>query len=276
MGIILPQVFSNKRNRRIKTANTSENVVMAYVPYNFGHSVAVQANDVMGIKWGDCGSRSPRSDCIGNLKSLKTGCTLKYTPAKYWPEELAENYFGNKIIFGLLRDPYERMVAQFRGDYRHKDPVLNAQCNVSEGVKRMMKEYLANVNAGNPYVDDCQHLPQAEYFDQPYGIMEAIDNRFFPQSMNAFFKNHGLDALQLETSKIAHVSGCNNKWSGDLDPEARALVQKVYKRDFDLLCQKFQYCDLEHNTCVHGVPGMCPNKVFTWDTEKSRYVKRRS
>jgi len=262
--------------RHIEAAKYSEDVVMAYLPYNFGHSVAAQANKALGIQWGDCGSRSDSSVCLGNLRSEVTGCTLKYTPGKYWPEDLAKSYFGNKTIFGIIRDPYERMVAQFRGSYRHTDPVLNEQCNVSEGVKRMMNEYLANVEAGNPYVDDCQHLPQAEYFDQPYGVTEAIDNRFFPQTMNAFFAAHDLDALQLETSQIAHVSGCDHVWSADLDQEARELVQKVYKRDFEFLCEKFQYCDLKDNTCVHGVPSMCPDSVFTWNTAQSMYVARGS
>ena len=36
-------------------------------------------------------------------------------------------------IFGILRDPYERMVAQFRGTYRLEHPELG--CDVDAGVK---------------------------------------------------------------------------------------------------------------------------------------------
>lgn len=260
--------------RKIGAAKGSADVdvVMAYVPYNFGHSVAAQAHTAMGIDWGDCGVRAPGGDCIGNLKSEKTNCTLKYTPGKYWPEDLAQSYFGNKTVFGILRDPYERMVAQFRGTYRRLHPEI--ECDVNEGVKRMMRDYIGHVEAGERYVDDCQNLPQAEYFDQPYAATEAIDNRFFPQTMNAFFGAHGLDALKLEAGDIQHVSGCDSKWSADLDQEARALVRQVYKRDFDLLCQKFNYCDLGESTCVLGVPGMCPEQEFAWNTTTAMYEKR--
>lgn len=276
-AVSLLQFSANRTGRqRSRAVEGDVDVVMAYVPYNFGHTVAARANDVMGIKWGDCGTREAASDCIGDSTSAVTGCTLKYTPGKYWPEDLARSHFGNKTIFGILRDPYERMVAQFRGSYRYTDPALNATCNVSEGVKRMMREYLSNVEAGNPYVEDCQHLPQAEYFDQPYGATDAIDNRYFPQSMNVYFDAHGLGALRIESDQVEHVTGCDDKWSADLDPEARALVRQVYRRDFDLLCERFSYCDPADNTCVHGVPGMCPEQEFEWAPELSTYVRRSS
>lgn len=50
---------------------------------------------------------------------------------------------GNRI----LRDPYERLVAQFRGTYRLEHPEL--LCDVDAGVKMMLQNYLAEVQAPN-------------------------------------------------------------------------------------------------------------------------------
>merc|ERR1719499_1593381 len=86
-------------------------LVMAYVPYNFGHTVAMNAIK-SGIKWGDCGQRGgDGATCLGQVTSQTTGCHLMNTPGKYWPKDLAERYFGNRTVFGILRDPYERLVA---------------------------------------------------------------------------------------------------------------------------------------------------------------------
>ena len=46
-----------------------------------------------------------------------TGCPMYFTPPKYWPGDLAKAYLGGKKVFGILRNPYERLVAMFRGGY---------------------------------------------------------------------------------------------------------------------------------------------------------------
>eukprot|EP00913_Durusdinium_trenchii_P024188 g22710.t1 len=89
---------------------------------------------------------------------------------------------GNRI----LRDPYERLVAQFRGTYRLEHPEL--LCDVDAGVKMMLQNYLAEVQAGNPWAENCNYLPQAEFFDQPFGGTIFVDNRHFPDSMNEDFE----------------------------------------------------------------------------------------
>lgn len=242
---------------------------MAYTPYNFGHTVAEKVAKV-GTQWGDCGSRTPLEGCLGWTNSNKTGCPLMYTPAKLWPQALAQQHFGNKTVFGVLRDPYERLVAQFRGTYRLKHPELG--CDVNAGVKKMMREYLWSNALGNPYVDNCNWLPQAEYFDQPFGATLPVDNRKFPESMNEVLQAHGFPQIALE--EVQHVSGCDEKWVGDLDAEARQLVRLVYKRDFDLLCTHFGYCE-EEEICLTHIPGMCPEHIFTWNVALNQYVKQR-
>ena len=43
-------------------------------------------------------------------KNNVTGCQHGYTPPKYWSKSLYDEYFGDKHSFGMLRDPYERLV----------------------------------------------------------------------------------------------------------------------------------------------------------------------
>mmetsp|Transcript_83683 Transcript_83683/g.200767 ORF Transcript_83683/g.200767 Transcript_83683/m.200767 type:complete len:282 (+) Transcript_83683:47-892(+) len=243
-------------------------LTMTYVPFNFGHTVAEKAAQ-HGIKWGDCGSRAPIEGCIGWMKSEVTGCDLMYTPGKYWPQTLAETYFGNRTAFGILRDPYERLVAQFRGTYRLQHPEF--QCDANAAVRSMMEEYLEALESGNPWYNNCNYLPQAEFFDQPHGAHIAIDNREFPESMNQIFRKTGNEHLEIATEEVAHVGGCDTQWAADLDSETRALVRKVYHRDFQLLCERFGYCDAEENTCLTRVPQMCPPQLYEWNTEAKMY-----
>jgi len=201
-----------------------------------------------------------------------SGQPLYFTPPKYWPQDVAARYFGNKTIFGVLRDPYERLVAEFRGNDATYGGINEffATCDVNSAVKEMMKEAL---NSTNPFVKNCAYLPQAEYFDGPYGIQLAVDNRRFPTSMNEVFEAHGYTDY-IGTESILHVDGCNDVWAGDLDAETRQMVRQVYARDFELLCKHFGYCDAEANTCLQEVPQMCPPKLFTWNHNLARYFPK--
>jgi len=254
--------------------STGRGLAMAYLPYNFGHTVAVKAAS-SGLAWGDCGDRSGTSACLGFQTSNVTGCHLMYTPAKQWPADLAKEHFGGRSVFGILRDPYERMVAQFRGSGARDYPELHAACDVSEAVKRRMRSYLDSVRGGNPYVSDCMMLPQAEYFEQPYGATLVVDNRLFPQSMNEVLVQHGLPEMVIQSEEVSHVSGCDHVWAGDLDSEAKALVRRVYQRDFDLLCSSLGHCDVQEDICLTHVPGMCPPQLFEWDSQNHVFLKRR-
>jgi len=259
----------------------SGDLVMVHVPFNFGHTIEkvallgtnassaafgalmktaeqlipVQAKQAVmgaaiqhrGEQWG--------TFYPGLVEVSKvTGCPLYLTPQKHWPRELQDRYLGNRTIFGLLRDPYERLVSIFRGDY----PKYFSTCDVNGAVKLMMRRYLS----GDRYWHGCVFLPQAEYFEGgAYNITLPIDNRYFPASVNAALLAHGYDNMLIGKSDIMHVDGCSEVWPGDLDQEARRLVRQVYARDFELLCKHFGHCDPEENVCLRGVPGMCPRKV---------------
>lgn len=287
-----------------------DDVAFVHVPYNFGHTVERVAmfgtgadfNTVVNYAFGNGakidGSFDPeakdqmwqQADKLmlpdGKLwghynpdlqdRSSTTGCSLFLTPGKYWPKELANHYFGNRTIFGMLRDPYERLIAMFRGNTKgygagSDNERFKATCDVNGAVQAMCQKALSS----DPFVDQCTFLPQADFFDQPYGITVPLDNRRFPDSVNEFFEAHGLPAfMHVQTSDMFHVSGCNDVWAANLTAETRALVRKAYKRDFELLCKHFGYCDEEEDACIPGVPEMCPLAVV--DRMAAKYHIRRA
>eukprot|EP00930_Biecheleria_cincta_P062937 TRINITY_DN4839_c0_g1_i1.p1 TRINITY_DN4839_c0_g1~~TRINITY_DN4839_c0_g1_i1.p1 ORF type:complete len:363 (+),score=55.68 TRINITY_DN4839_c0_g1_i1:86-1090(+) len=285
----------------LATKRASRDLVLMHIPYNFGHTLeyvayfptAVLDELVDGMGSGYSGGKAasdvgelveaypmkPGGELWGHLNpelqvvSNQTGCPMYYTPPKYWPSDLAKRYFGNKQVFGLFRNPYERLVSLFRGNFEGYGGgygKLHDNCDVNAAVKLMMKRYLA----GDKYSNGCTFLPQTEYIDMPHGVTLPIDLQAFPNSMNAVLAQHGYDNLHIRTKDIMHVGSCDNVWAGDLDNETRAMVKQVYKRDFEFLCKTFGYCDQDKPVCLQGVPHMCPEKEFTWNETQQRYQQR--
>lgn len=275
-----------------RSTRGERDLVLVHVPFNFGHTVENVAmfgsgplsavkmyRYLMGLggfseikrqaTWTEAHRMTREGGEVWGhlnpdlqLTSEATGCPMYYTPQKYWPKDIAEKYIGNKTTFGMLRDPYERLVALFRGDmdgYGGSYPEMLKTCDVNGAVKKMMKDY---ISGNSTFAQGCTFLPQAEFFDGPYGIKLPINNRQFPASMNQAFVEHGYPDFEIHQSDILHVNNCNEIWSGDLDAETRSLVRQVYRRDFDLLCKHFSYCDDQENACVWQVPMMCPKKVL--------------
>merc|ERR1719461_1917339 len=144
------------------------------------------------------------------------GCPLSMTPPKYWSDDIAREYFGNKKVFGILRDPYERLVAFFRGSvgdaYAGDFSKWLPTCDVNGAVNHMMKEYLRERDT-NPFIHGCTFLPQSEYFEGEFGIKIPVDNRRFPTSANELFAEHGYSNIRINTADCLHVNGCNEVWS---------------------------------------------------------------
>jgi len=270
-----------------------QDLVFVHVPYNFGHSVervALLGSNASLVSFGSAvglamtraldpgvrlagvqGMRQPGGEVWGRMfprlndVSPVTGCLLAFTPPSLWPRHLAEEYLGGKISFGLLRDPFERLVAQFRGSfgdrYGGSYPEYLKTCDVNGAVRQMMLDYKAK----GAYHGGCTFLPQAEFFRGEFGAALALDNRRFPSSFNELMEERGYGAIRMSKEDILHVWQCPEAWAGDLDCETRALVREVYAEDFRLLCERFGYCDPAENTCLREVPGMCPT-----DTARNR------
>merc|ERR1712129_646022 len=143
---------------------------------------------------------------------MGTGCPLYFTPPKYWPEDIAKRFLGKKEVFGILRDPVERFVAQFRGNspnYGGGAEAYFKTCDVDGGVKYMVQQH---ISGKDPYGTGCTRIEQAEYFEGDCGIKVPVDNRRFPYSVNELFHSRGYttDDWNIKTKDIFHVNGCNH------------------------------------------------------------------
>merc|ERR550525_742098 len=90
------------------------------------------------------------------MPSNATGCSMFCTPQKYWPKGIAKRYFRYMSVFGLLRDPFERLVAHFRANLDSYGK-LGDRCDANAAIKRMMKRYLER---DNKFMENCAFLPQ--------------------------------------------------------------------------------------------------------------------
>jgi len=218
------------------------------------------------------GGVAPELQEISNV----TGCPMYFTPPKYWPDDLAKSYLAGKKVFGIVRNPIERLVAMFRGGYSEYGsfpPHFRETCNVNGAIKWLMHS-LMNGTVGK-FASQCTFIPQVEFFEGPYGVQIAVDNLYFPESVNKLLIYNGLDMAVIEQNVILQISGCDNVWAGDLDDETKGLVHQYFQADFDLLCQRFGYCDRgTKSTCLVQVPGMCPPKEFDWDANLKQYVAK--
>lgn len=258
------------------------NLVLVHVPWNFGHTIekvalsnghpydighyldsccipdAYNLTKIMnawkpgGEVWGATFSKLHEHSSVG--------CSFYLTPPKLWPEYIAKMYFKDKKRFAMLRDPYERLVAIFRGDigehYGGLYKEFSNRCDVDGAVNNMLDEF----EFGNRFAHNCVFLQQSEYFDGPYGAQIAVDNTEFPASMNALAKLHNY-SWQIEQNDIICVHGCRQIWAADLLPSTRKRIQKLYKRDFELRCKLFGYCNYENISCIKQVTNMCPSYV---------------
>eukprot|EP00434_Breviolum_minutum_P011625 symbB.v1.2.010256.t1/scaffold670.1/size174347/7 len=295
--------------RRPSWSPFQKDLVLTHVPCTFGHTVEMaglalpRSNTAAWMKvWQSFRDSSSKEalhlmhsavaadtplwgmmDPILRGYSSMTGCHLYYTPPKYLPKDIGQQYYGNKSAFTFLRDPYDRAVNDFRSQVYGLDSIFAFSCrqNTSWRQNRLDRESekyktwyrtcdvnsylraeLPKVLAGDAYRADCHFLPQAEYFENPFANTTAIDNRRLPESFNELMVQRGYFNISMPSNTL-HNYVCNNISAYTLADDVKALIRQVYARDFELLCNLFGYCDREEVTCLNQVPNMCGGKPGT-------------
>jgi len=270
-----------------------QDLAFVHVPMNFGNSIALTAavgsgstllyGQVSGAAQQGWSAVSPMlrsgAPVWGPMNpdlqvTSELGYPMYYTPQSLWPKDLAERYFGNKTVFGLLRDPHERLVAYFRGQFgTARGWQFTPDGRVCAGeLNSFVKAKLAPLVRDPSQVPEVNLHVQADYFEGPHAITAPLDLDAFPLSANALLQAHGY-GVEIRADDMIHVHGCDETWAGDLDAEARGLIQQYYARDFALRCAHFGYCDASQDHCLQHVPGMCPSKAFAWDDGAGAYQR---
>jgi len=202
-------------------------------------------------------SVQPNAELWGNMiphlrhVEPRSGCQMANAPPRLWSPYDADKYFGQKVTFGILRNPYERMVAIFR----ESQPV---GCDVNKAVKQWLSDKLLGRGHDLGHVMECQLGTQAEYFEKPFGITVPLDSRDFPQAVNDLLRDHGYEGFHIRAEDLPRVTACPGLSAADLDARSRWLVKRIYRRDFELLCRHFGACDDKELSCLPQIPGNCP------------------
>lgn len=210
-----------------------------------------------------------------------TGCNLYYTPGKYWPAKAAAEYFGDREIFAVVRDPYDKMANEFRMQVQGIDSgftvLTRPEVSWREGhlerenatyqmwyatcdVNAYLQEELRRFLEGDRFRVNCHMLPQSEFVEQPYGATVFVDNRKIPDSLNELFTARG---YPMRVGEPIHNYLCNNISAYSLTEETKSLIRQVYKADFELLCEKFGYCNDRELFCMQNLSRMCGGKPKT-------------
>lgn len=284
----------------------NQDLVFVHVPCTFGHTVIKtaigglnqsdelllarsyqeQTDDAVvtmesvkkpgGVLWGEM---SPYTRGVNDI----TGCDHHYSPAKYWPDTLAKAYFQDKKGFAVLRDPYDKLVNDFRMVVQGYSSVFEGiylgirRWNVSarEGNPEFETEYLQyyndcdvnsylraelpKVKSGDRFRANCHFLPQADFYEDPHGVKFMVDNRNLRQSFNALMEDHGYGFRMGE--ETIHNKICVNLSAYSLQKDVKEMIKDIYSRDFDMICDQFGYCDRDELTCLEDIPDMCGGKA---------------
>jgi len=286
----------------IVKSHDQQDLVFVHVPMNFGNSITEQAalgtgsnlsyaevtaaggkgwDYINSIALEDASFWGPMNPDLqvhsnwngGELMSdTSQGCPMYYTPQQYWPVDLAQKFFGDKTVFGLLRNPYDRFLAFLRAE---EGGVLqgfafdNRTCDFSAKVKMMFAG-----KASWPPAMRCQLQPQAPFFEGKNRITLPLGLEDFPMNAQTLLEEHGYSSVHLDPNEMHHVAGCDNTWGMDLDAETKAILKNYYAKDFALMCKVFGQCDTDHASCCKRVPGMCPLKAFDWHSDNSSYIEK--
>jgi hypothetical protein len=278
------------------TKANHKDLVFVHVPMNFGSAIALSAAVGSGSNLYDQLTTAAESgwpkvskmvdpeypvwgrfnpDLQGNSH---LGYPMYYTPSKYWPDDLWTTYFVNKKPFGILRDPYERILALFRTStsqvdasrgWDFRDDRRNCAEELNEFVKINLNPLVMH-NTQHPKNVDF-HV-QADYFEGDIPI-QVLDMDSFPQSANELLQKHGYN-VSMGVGDMFHYHGCDDAFVDDLNAESKNLIEVYYARDFKLRCDKLGHCDKTQHHCVVQSPGMCPKRLYNWDDATHRYVRK--
>jgi hypothetical protein len=279
------------------TKANHKDLVFVHVPMNFGTAIALSAAVGSGSNLYDQMTMAAESGWSKVSKMVDTdnpvwgrfnpdlqgkstfGYPMYYTPSKYWPVDKKYPYFGNKRTFGILRDPYERILALFRTSisiydasrgWDFRDDRRNCAEELNEWVKSNLKPLVLHSTEHPQNVD--LHV-QAGYFEGDNPIEEVLDMDSFPQSANELLQKHGYN-VSIGVDDMFHYHGCDDTFVDDLNAESKNLIEFYYARDFKLRCDKLGHCDKTKHHCVVQAPGMCPKRLYNWDDATHRYVRK--
>lgn len=222
-------------------------LAFVHIPKN-GGSVIEDAGLAHGVRWGS------NSYELQGRKLMPDGhiCSSYHVPINVLETQgpdYANLPYEGKEVFCVVRNPVERAVSEyiylldmpwgktFSTD-QHTGLFRHPACS-KEGLNTFVRTTLNLVRNGEPYIDDCHHLPQADFIWDSEGKqvckhifrMESLSSTF-----NEFMAAFG-SGIRLSDSHLNHSSNakCPGLSGADLDSSSLELLRSIYVDDFRLL-----------------------------------------
>jgi hypothetical protein len=241
------------------TSRPRKPLVFIHIPRNAGTSVEMcsqfDPNLPESDRWG-CANENIRGLTKLPMLEASTGWDRPWPPACYKqhvpPQFLPEIYNG-KETFCVVRDPYSRMVSQFRFLMIHT--AWNQQACTADVMNQALLEDLTAVKKENPYIADCHYLTQSSYV---YGIdpgtaapvfkdekhrscKHVLHLEHLSTEFEALTNSHGYPYELRKKNKAQGTLGpkdCSHLKKEHLSPEVRGLIEDIFAEDFKRLGYK--------------------------------------
>jgi hypothetical protein len=196
-----------------------------HIPKNAGKSIENSAKK-NNIIWGEY----EYEDLMNEERKAKSsiGCNYWHTPLKYF-----KNNYNEKKLFTVIRNPYNRIISEFKYQNRHTPGKIN-KVELNNFVSSLKK----NISE-NKFKNDCHLLKQIEFIQNEDGVInknieilrfENLDEDFY----NLLKKNNN-KLFKLEKTNVSS----SNLSINDLSEESKKNIKEIYKEDFEYFNYKF-------------------------------------
>jgi hypothetical protein len=240
-GLVLLQSKMELKKRR------GGELKFIHIPKNGGTSIE-QVGRENNVSWGmlDSCSGAPvdgyviEPQCPNNVGNCSSWHSPRHLQANC--PSLAEDSFC------VTRDPYDRLVSEYKYACRHltaenpNEPDCSAypQCSIA-GLNHFIQEGLGRSQDGDYCVWDCHARPQADFIWRPDGsrfCQNVLRLEEFPDAFNDLMASH-MSPIRLAASHN-EATICDNVTAHHLTAETRSLIESVYAVDFIQLNYSFR------------------------------------
>jgi len=216
-----------------------------HIPKNGGTAIEDAGLD-HGVRWGANHAR------LQGRRLMPDGhlCSAYHVPIGMLetlaPEHASLSYAG-KDVFCIVRDPVQRALSEYMylldmmwgrslAAEQHTELLAYPACS-REGLNEFTQTTVKRVRAGEPYIDDCHHLPQARFIWDSQGRQRCkhifrMEN--LSTSFNAFMAAFG-SGIRLQGLHHTSMGKCPNISAADMNASTLTLLAEVYSDDFRLL-----------------------------------------
>lgn len=238
------------------TAGASEcDLQFLHIPKNAGTTIENWGKQA-GIKWGSNLFSDIIHDDINVSGSL---CGAHHVPPSMLNTSSRKPYLGSAEVFCVKRDPYSRLVSEYGYRLQHYLLDDNFQMTLSQldaeqicpgcdehiacsasGMNYFLNSILTMIKNKSvpPSIDRCHFLPQVDYIwsggHQTCKHVLTLEN--LTDEFEELMASQHCDLPESYKDEIyENPALCESLSTADLEPETKALIQDVYKDDFDKL-----------------------------------------